>query len=151
MFLIVFFFEACTSKMNQKRSVASELEITEVKPNQWTALSKKNMLRLAIEHNLEPYLYTKKINIESRVIPHSHPVLTLNTRNAEFSQKILSTWLHEEFHWWAEVNIPLISISWFVFWNIKPYLNTLVRAELAKYCRSSQRLMRFIHGSITKF
>ena len=62
------------------------------------------MLGLVSEYNLEPYLYTKKINIESRVIPHSHPVLTLNTRNAEFPQKILSTWLHEEFHWWTEMN-----------------------------------------------
>jgi hypothetical protein len=122
MFLIVFFFEACTSKMNQKRSVASELEITEVKPNQWTSLAKKNMLRLAIEHNLEPYLYTKKINIESRVIPHSHPVLTLNTRNAEFSQKILSTWLHEEFHWWAEMNGESIEKAILDFRSIYPVL-----------------------------
>jgi len=62
------------------------------------------MLGLVSEYNLEPYLYTKKINIQSRVISHSHPVLTLNTRNAEFPQKILSTWLHEELHWWAEMN-----------------------------------------------
>ena len=47
MFLIVFFFEACTSKMNQKRSVASELEITEVKPNQWTALAKKKHAQIS--------------------------------------------------------------------------------------------------------
>lgn len=87
-----------------KRSIASELEITEINPSEWTALTKKNMLDLEMKYDLEPYLYTKKINIQSRVIPHSHPVLTLNTRNAEFPDKILSTWLHEEFHWWAELN-----------------------------------------------
>jgi hypothetical protein len=102
--LLLLSLTACSSKLVQKRSIASELEITEINPNQWTALAKKNMLGLVSEYNLEPYLYTKKINIESRVIPHSHPVLTLNTRNAEFPQKILSTWLHEEFHWWTEMN-----------------------------------------------
>jgi hypothetical protein len=103
-FLSILSLTACSSKSVQKREVASELEITEINPNQRTALTKKNMLGLASEYNLDPYLYTKKINIESRVIPHSNPILTLNTRNAVIPQKILSSWLHEEFHWWADMN-----------------------------------------------
>ncbi|MFZ4715785.1 MAG: hypothetical protein ACOYL6_18830 [Bacteriovoracaceae bacterium] len=87
-----------------KRSTGSALEITEINPNQRTALTKHNMLNLIKDYNLEPFLYTKIINIQSRVIPHSHPILTLNTRTAEFPEKILSSWLHEEFHWWEEMN-----------------------------------------------
>ena len=87
------------SLSNPKRAIGNDLEITEINPNQWTALTKKNMLMLTKDYDLEPFLFTKKINIQSRVIPHSHPILTLNTRNAEFPLKILSTWLHEEFHW----------------------------------------------------
>lgn len=106
-FILIFLaliLSGCSSQAKPKRDIASELEITEVNPNQWTALTKKNMLDLHKKYDLEPYLYTNKINIQSRVIPHSHPVLTLNTRNAEFPDKILSTWLHEEFHWWTEMN-----------------------------------------------
>lgn len=38
------------------------------------------------------------------VVPHSHPVLTLNSRYADQPYKLLSVFLHEEFHWWAVNN-----------------------------------------------
>lgn len=78
-----------------------DLEIVEITPNKWTAITKQNMLHLAQVYDLKPFLFTKKINIQSQVIPHSHPVLTINTRNAENPKKILSVWLHEELHWWS--------------------------------------------------
>jgi hypothetical protein len=34
----------------------------------------------AKKYDLNPYIFTTKIAIQSMVIPHSHPVLTLNTR-----------------------------------------------------------------------
>jgi hypothetical protein len=55
-------------------------------------------------YDLKPFLFTKKIQIQSYAVPHSHPILTLNTRNAEKPHQLLSTWLHEEFHWWAGKN-----------------------------------------------
>jgi hypothetical protein len=128
-FLSILSLTACSSKSVQKREIASELEITEINPNQWTALTKKNMLGLASEYNLDPYLYTKKINIESRVIPHSHPILTLNTRNAEFPQKILSSWLHEEFHWWADMNGENIEKAVADFRTMYPVLPQVVGAR----------------------
>lgn len=82
----------------------SGVEITEIKPNKWTAITKQNLYQLAQVYDLSPFLYTKKIHVESQVVPHSHPVLTLNTRNAEKPRKLLSVWLHEEFHWWMERN-----------------------------------------------
>jgi hypothetical protein len=84
---IIFTLVGCSSKSRIERSVASELEINEINPNQWTTLTKQNMLKLQKKFDLEPYLYTKKINTQSRIIPHSHPVLTLNTRNAEIPEK----------------------------------------------------------------
>lgn len=65
---------------------------------------KQNMLQLAQVYDLRPFLYTKRINIESMIIPHSHPILTLNTRSAEKPKKILSVWMHEELHWWMDKN-----------------------------------------------
>lgn len=80
------------------------LEITEVDPNKFTALAKQNLFHLAKVYDLGPFLYTKKIHIQSHVTPHSHPVLTLNTRHAENPHHLLSTWMHEEFHWWLSLH-----------------------------------------------
>ncbi|MFP5386590.1 MAG: hypothetical protein ACLGHN_10955 [Bacteriovoracia bacterium] len=96
--LSVLLLSSCASlKPEEERP---KLEVTEVNPNKWTAITKQNLLHLSQVYDLDPFLFTRKINIESRVIPHSHPVLTLNTRNAEQPKKILATFLHEEMHWW---------------------------------------------------
>lgn len=87
------------------------LEIIEITPNKWTAITKQNMLHLAQVYDLRPFLFTKKIHLQSQVIPHSHPVLTINTRNAENPKKILSVWLHEELHWWAAQNSKNIDLA----------------------------------------
>lgn len=88
----------CASKKLEEHP--SGLEIIEVTPNKWTSITKQNLLHLAQVYDLSPFLYTKKIQIQPQVKSHSHPVLTLNTRHAENPKKILSTFLHEELHWW---------------------------------------------------
>jgi len=92
----------CATKVVEEHP--SGLSIVEIKPNKWTAIMKQNMLHLAQVYDLRPFLFTKKIHVESMVIPHSHPILTLNTRSAEKPKKILSVWLHEELHWWMDKN-----------------------------------------------
>ena len=49
--------------------------------------------------NLQPYIFTKNIRIQTMVIPHSHPILTLNTREISDPDKYLSLLLHEQIHW----------------------------------------------------
>ncbi len=44
--------------------------------------------------------------IPSRVIPHSHPVLTLNTRYVENDRTQLATFLHEQLHWFLTDHVP---------------------------------------------
>jgi len=39
------------------------------------------------------------IVIEAMAVPHSHPVLTLNTRHHADDGQLLSTFLHEQIHW----------------------------------------------------
>jgi hypothetical protein len=80
------------------------LKITEIQPNKWTALTKQNLFQLAQVYDLSPLLFTKEIHVQSKVIPKSHPILTLNTRNAEHPKRLLSTFLHEQLHWWAVAN-----------------------------------------------
>jgi hypothetical protein len=45
--------------------------------------------------------FTKKVVVEEGAIPHSHPVLTLNTRTKD-ELSILQTLLHEQFHWYVK-------------------------------------------------
>lgn len=98
--LFIFLFVSCATK-NQATQEDLGLEITEVRPNKWTALTKQNLVHLFQVYELDPYLYTRKIRVQSRVIPHSHPVLTLNTRYAEHPNKLLASLLHEELHWFV--------------------------------------------------
>lgn len=78
-----------------------EIQITEISPNKWTALTRQNIEHLIQIYHLAPLFFTKDIHIQSRVIPHSHPQLTLNTRYAEEPKKLLAVLIHEQFHWWA--------------------------------------------------
>lgn len=61
---------------------------------------KKRLEALLHKHNLEKYIYTKEVKIHAGMIPHSHPVLTLNT-NFENDTYLLSTFLHEQMHWYS--------------------------------------------------
>lgn len=61
---------------------------------------KKRLEALLQKHDLEKYIYTKEVKIHAGMIPHSHPVLTLNT-NFENDTYLLSTFLHEQMHWYS--------------------------------------------------
>jgi hypothetical protein len=82
------------------------IEITEINPNRLTAVTKQNLFHLAKVYDLKPFLYTKQVHVQSYVIPHSHPTLTINTRHSDQPMRLLATWMHEEFHWWAVQNTP---------------------------------------------
>jgi hypothetical protein len=55
--------------------------------------------RLVRSYDLRPWLFTRTIRIQSRVIPHSHPVLTLNTRYLDNDTAQVATFIHEQLHW----------------------------------------------------
>lgn len=57
--------------------------------------------RLLRTYDVRPWIFTDRIVIESgpRVIPHSHPVLTLSTRHLLDDELLLSTFIHEQLHW----------------------------------------------------
>lgn len=103
-FLIVLLilFWGCSTP--QPESHPSGLMITEINPDKATALTKQNLLQLSQVYDLSPFYFTKKIHIQSKVVSHSHPVLVLNTKNAEFPKKLLSAFIHEEIHWWLTEN-----------------------------------------------
>jgi 2-keto-3-deoxy-L-rhamnonate aldolase RhmA len=76
----------------------------EIQTASGTALEEKGRVqleRIVKTHALERFLFTRSVRIQSRVIPHSHPLLTLNTQYVEDDAAQLATFLHEQFHWYA--------------------------------------------------
>lgn len=51
-------------------------------------------------HDLGRYEFTRLIQIQPAGATHSHPILTLGTRFAETEDLLLSTYLHEQMHWY---------------------------------------------------
>lgn len=58
----------------------------------------EELIALAEMHDLSPWLFTGQVRIESGVIPHSHPTLTLNTRHFGNPNQLLAVFLHEQIH-----------------------------------------------------
>ncbi len=63
------------------------------------AETKVQLQRLLREYDLSPWIFTRSIRINERSIPHSHPVLTLHARHRKDDELLLSTFVHEQLHW----------------------------------------------------
>jgi hypothetical protein len=55
--------------------------------------------RLLQAHDLSRWTVTRDIVVDQDEIPHSHPVLTLHTRHLRDDELLLSTYVHEQMHW----------------------------------------------------
>ncbi|WP_315820850.1 hypothetical protein [Paraflavitalea speifideaquila] len=66
--------------------------------------TKEQLLRLMNEYDLSGWTFTNTVTIENgfNVIPHSHPILTLNTRHLRDDELLLATYLHEQLHWFLD-------------------------------------------------
>ena len=62
--------------------------------------TKTQLQRLLTTYNLKKYTFTANVIIDEKAIPHSHPVLTLHTRHLNSDDELLSTYVHEQLHWY---------------------------------------------------
>lgn len=74
-------------KITPKRNAADEIQ------------TRSQLQRLLGQYDLSRYIFTREIVIDREAIPHSHPVLTLSTRHLKDDDLLLSTFVHEQFHW----------------------------------------------------
>ena len=81
---------------------AGEIEISLKNNSKSEMVTKAELQKLLGSHELSKWTFTRKIMIEDNVIPHSHPVLTLNTREA--GRILLATYVHEQIHWFLSDN-----------------------------------------------
>lgn len=91
--------------------------------------AKERLEGLLGRYDLSAYYFTKTIQFESGVTPHSHPVLTLNTFPYTDENIMLDTFLHEQLHWYfyAVESRPRVA-SW------SSRLHALVSFTAAKCC-----------------
>lgn len=68
------------------------------------ARTRDQLNRLIQQYPLGPWYFTKSIEIDEKAIPHSHPTLTLHTRHLKDDDLLLSTFVHEQIHWWLEAH-----------------------------------------------
>jgi hypothetical protein len=61
--------------------------------------AKTQLERVLSQYETSHYTFTHEVIIEQGVIPHSHPELTLNARHLHDDDRALSTYLHEQIHW----------------------------------------------------
>ena len=51
-------------------------------------------------YDLKKYTFTHEVVIEKRAMNHAFPVLTLNVRFADSPDELLSSYVHEQLHWY---------------------------------------------------
>ncbi|MFZ6009336.1 MAG: hypothetical protein ACOYXT_03240 [Bacteroidota bacterium] len=81
--------------------------------------------RITKTYDVTKWIFTFEVVInDDDFIPHSHPKLTLNSRYLADDLKQLSTFLHEEIHWWAEGRSKEIELAIEDFKKIYPQVPT---------------------------
>ncbi len=85
-----------------------EIQLKNNSPSE--AATKRQLERLFEQHDLAKWTFTKKVIIEDKALPHSHPVLTLNTAN-EDDLHLLSEYIHEQIHWFEEAHPEQVEMA----------------------------------------
>ena len=84
---------------NLPKPKANEPFTIKVKNNSITEKKSKELLKSVIaKYKVDKYIYTKTVMIQDSMIPHSHPILTINTSDTT-DENMISTFLHEQMHW----------------------------------------------------
>lgn len=67
--------------------------------------TKAQLERLLAAYDLRKYTFTHSVVIDEQSNPHSHPVLTLHTRHLKQDDELLSTYVHEQLHWYLDEHL----------------------------------------------
>jgi hypothetical protein len=66
--------------------------------------TKAQLEKILTSYDLNKYTFTRNVVIDQQAIPHSHPVLTLHTRHLNSDDQLLSTYVHEQLHWYLDAH-----------------------------------------------
>jgi len=81
-------------------SFAQAIKIDLAQGSERERQTKTRLEQVIASYDLRRYTFTREVMIEERAINHAFPVLTLNARFANSSDELLSSYLHEQLHWY---------------------------------------------------
>jgi len=84
-----------------------KLDITLKNNTAAEAKTRVQLERLIKTYDVKKWIFTRKIEIDERATPHSHPVLTLSARHLKDDELLLATFVHEQIHWHFVINDKL--------------------------------------------
>lgn len=87
--------------MRADAAPAETVSITLAHDTDLETRTQAQLAALLVAHDVERYLHTRAVMIDEDAIPHSHPVLTLHARHLDDDGLLLSTFLHEQLHWFV--------------------------------------------------
>jgi hypothetical protein len=64
--------------------------------------TERQLERLLSQYDLTQWVFTTTVVIDEDAIPHSHPILTLHARHLKDDDLLLSTFVHEQAHWFFD-------------------------------------------------
>ncbi len=73
--------------------------------------AEKQLKRLLDTYDVSPFVFTYSIKIDQDDAPHSHPILTLNDYFIEDDASALSTFIHEQLHWFGIAFEPQVNAA----------------------------------------
>lgn len=73
--------------------------------------TKAQLERLLATYDLRKYTFTHAVVIDEQSIPHSHPVLTLHARHLKQDDELLSTYVHEQLHWYLDEHLDQTNVA----------------------------------------
>jgi hypothetical protein len=90
---LIFLLTGITSYAQDK------IEISLKNSSREESQTRDQLLRLIKMYDMSKWIFTRSILIDEKAIPHSHPILTLHTRHLKDDDLLLSTFVHEQLHW----------------------------------------------------
>lgn len=65
------------------------------------AETRDQLVRLLDAYDTARWTFTREVIVDEDAIPHSHPILTVHTRHRKDDDLLLSTYVHEQLHWFV--------------------------------------------------
>jgi hypothetical protein len=100
--IFLLLFVACAGA--ERKEDALELSIMEVKPDKASALVTQNLLHLNQVYDLNPFLFTRLIRVQTNVPSRPAPILIVNTRYAAEPRMLLAVLLNQQMLRWLLMN-----------------------------------------------
>ncbi len=79
---------------------ADPLSIQLARPTPREMQTAQTLKQVLSSYDLKKYTFAREVVIEERAMNHAFPVLTLNARFADSPDELLSSFVHEQLHWY---------------------------------------------------